>query len=288
MVTARNDGGAGQLRCVEIERAFGSEALAVPGGRHRPSSTRSSGWSRQAVERFGRIDTYVANAIVTVMTPRSSGSMLDELRRVCDVNFFGDGATAYRAVAAASEGAPRAGRSCTSARRSRIAVFRCRRPMAARSKRGAVSSSRRGSRSKRGGRWASRWSRSRARSTRRSSTCEPQEARLPAGTGAADLPTRAVAAAVLHCAASIRCASCRSGGARNARGVRKLSPRGGRRVLGADRLEGQHTAEPSRARLGRTTSTIPCRGDPGAHGPFDDQARGSTLWTRLRLLLPKG
>jgi hypothetical protein len=32
--------------------------------------------------------------------------------------------------------------------------------------------------------------------------------------------------------------------------------------------------------------TLP--GDPGAHGGFDDQARGSTLWTRLRFLLPKG
>jgi hypothetical protein len=32
--------------------------------------------------------------------------------------------------------------------------------------------------------------------------------------------------------------------------------------------------------------TLP--GDPGAHGSFDDQARGSTLWTRLRFLLPKG
>ena len=32
--------------------------------------------------------------------------------------------------------------------------------------------------------------------------------------------------------------------------------------------------------------TLP--GDPGAHGRFDAQSRGSTLWTRLRLLLPKG
>ena len=32
--------------------------------------------------------------------------------------------------------------------------------------------------------------------------------------------------------------------------------------------------------------TLP--GDPGAHGRFDSRARGSTIWTRLRLLLPKG
>jgi hypothetical protein len=31
--------------------------------------------------------------------------------------------------------------------------------------------------------------------------------------------------------------------------------------------------------------TLP--GDPGAHGRFDDRARRSTLWTRLRLAIPK-
>jgi hypothetical protein len=28
--------------------------------------------------------------------------------------------------------------------------------------------------------------------------------------------------------------------------------------------------------------------DPGADGRFDDRSRGSTVWTRVRLLLPKG
>jgi hypothetical protein len=28
-------------------------------------------------------------------------------------------------------------------------------------------------------------------------------------------------------------------------------------------------------------------GDPGAHGRFDDRAKSSTAWTRLRLLVPK-
>jgi hypothetical protein len=34
------------------------------------------------------------------------------------------------------------------------------------------------------------------------------------------------------------------------------------------------------------SDTLP--GDPGAHGRFDYRARGSTIWTRVRLLLPKG
>jgi hypothetical protein len=32
----------------------------------------------------------------------------------------------------------------------------------------------------------------------------------------------------------------------------------------------------------------PLPGDPGAHGRFDGQAKTSTVWTRLRLLIPKG
>jgi hypothetical protein len=31
----------------------------------------------------------------------------------------------------------------------------------------------------------------------------------------------------------------------------------------------------------------PLPGDPGAHGRFDGQAKTSTAWTRLRLLIPK-
>ena len=32
----------------------------------------------------------------------------------------------------------------------------------------------------------------------------------------------------------------------------------------------------------------PLPGDPGAHGRFDGRAKASTVWTRLRLLIPKG
>src|SRR5919106_1491944 len=41
-----------------------------------------------AVDRFGRIDTYIANAMVTVYA-EAHRLEDDELRRVFDVNFFG-------------------------------------------------------------------------------------------------------------------------------------------------------------------------------------------------------
>src|SRR6266508_767679 len=69
----------------EIE-AFGSEALAVPADHAVRDEVGQV--VEQAVDRFGRIDTYVANAIVTVMSEVEQ-LQADELRRVLDVNFFG-------------------------------------------------------------------------------------------------------------------------------------------------------------------------------------------------------
>jgi hypothetical protein len=62
----------------------------------------------------------------------------------------------------------------------------------------------------------------------------------------------------------------------------KLSPRAGDLVLLRNGWKGQHTDE-----LKPTDSPDnlfdPMPGDPGAHGRFDDQARGTTAWTWLRL-----
>jgi NAD(P)-dependent dehydrogenase (short-subunit alcohol dehydrogenase family) len=58
-------------------------------------------------------------------------------------------------------------------------------------------------------------------------------------------------------------------------------------VLRRSGWKAQHTAEAKPLDApDNLCDTLP--GDPGAHGRFDRQARGSTLWTRLRLLLPKG
>src|SRR5437763_12379890 len=84
VVAARGE--EGLLAAVdEIERA-GSEALAVP--TDVTDQAQNEELVRRTLERFGRIDTYVANAIVTVY---AEAEKLEphELRRVIDVNFFG-------------------------------------------------------------------------------------------------------------------------------------------------------------------------------------------------------
>src|SRR4029450_6267909 len=84
VVTARNEEALDN--CVaEIERS-GSEAVAVAGDiADRAAVERGV---ETAVERFGWLDTYVANAIVTVYA-EAERLEEDELRRVWDVNFFG-------------------------------------------------------------------------------------------------------------------------------------------------------------------------------------------------------
>src|SRR3954451_18129151 len=64
VVTARNAEGLDDaVREIEV---LGSEALAVPADHAVQDEVGQV--VEQAVDRFGRIDTYVANAIVTVMS----------------------------------------------------------------------------------------------------------------------------------------------------------------------------------------------------------------------------
>src|SRR3954452_14103229 len=72
--------------CVREIEAFGSEALAVPAD--CAVQDEAAQVVEQAVDRFGRIDTYIANAIVTVYA-ETYRYEADELRRIMDVNFFG-------------------------------------------------------------------------------------------------------------------------------------------------------------------------------------------------------
>src|SRR5438876_11857638 len=72
--------------CVREIEAFGSEALAVPADCTVQDEVAQV--VEQAVDRFGRVDTYVANAIVTVYAETYRYEP-EELRRVFDVNFFG-------------------------------------------------------------------------------------------------------------------------------------------------------------------------------------------------------
>src|SRR2546423_2050061 len=84
VVAARGEGGL-NAAVEEVERA-GSEALAVPGDLAEQGQNEEL--VRRSLERFGRIDTFVANAIVTVYAEAEHLEPA-ELRRVVDVNFFG-------------------------------------------------------------------------------------------------------------------------------------------------------------------------------------------------------
>src|SRR5947209_14819525 len=84
VVTARN--GEALDNCVREITALGGEALAVTADHSVQDEVQQV--VEQALDRFGRIDTYVSNAIVTVYA-ETYRLEPDELRRVLDVNFFG-------------------------------------------------------------------------------------------------------------------------------------------------------------------------------------------------------
>src|SRR5881275_137771 len=84
VVTARN--GEALDACVREMEAFGSEGLAVPADCTVQDEVAQV--VERAIDRFGRIDTYVANAIVTVYA-ETYRYQPEELRRIMDVNFFG-------------------------------------------------------------------------------------------------------------------------------------------------------------------------------------------------------
>src|SRR3954470_2130099 len=279
VVTARN---AEALdNCVgEIERA-GSEALAVPGDvTDRAAVERVI---EAAVERFGRIDTYVANAIVTVYA-EAERLEEDELRRVFDVNFFGvvygywavlphlrasRGTFLHVSSALAYRGIPLQAAYCSSKSGLR-AFFESARVEEQKVGSGVAISL-----------------------VLPGAINPPQFDRDRQKIGSQPQPVPPIyqpepfAEATLHCAEYPVRELPISWGAQKLLWGQKLAPRAGDWLLRRNGWKGQHTDE-----LKPVDSpdilfdTLP--GDPGAHGRFDDQARGSTLWTRLRLLLPKG
>ena len=66
----------------------------------------------------------------------------------------------------------------------------------------------------------------------------------------------------------------------------KLSPRAGDLVLLRNGWKGQHTGEPKPVDSPDNLFE-PLPGDPGVHGRFDDRSRKRTLWTDLRLAVPR-
>jgi NAD(P)-dependent dehydrogenase (short-subunit alcohol dehydrogenase family) len=279
VVTARNQ--EALENCVaEIERA-GSEALAMPADVTDQAQVR--GVVDAAVERFGRIDTYVANAIVTVYAEVEKLEP-DELRRVWEVNFFG---VVYGYWAAlphlrASRGTFLHVSSALAYRGIPLQAAYCSTKAGLR----AFLESARVEEQKAGTGVAISLVLPGAINT-------PQFDRDRQKIGYQPQPVPPIYQPEAFAEATLRCAERPvrelpiSWGAQKLLWGQKLSPRAGDWLLRRMGWKNQHTDEPKPIdapdNLFDTLS-----GDPGAHGRFDDRSRGSTVWTRLRLLVPKG
>jgi NAD(P)-dependent dehydrogenase (short-subunit alcohol dehydrogenase family) len=279
VVTGRNEEALSNA-VSEIERT-GSEALSVPA-----DCTDQDQVERvvaQAIERFGRIDTYVANAIVTVYS-EAERLTPDELRRVIDVNFFGTvygfwaalphlraakGTFLHISSALAYRGIPLQAAYCSSKAGLR-AFFESARVEEQKAGTGVDISL-----------------------VLPGAINTPQFDRDRQKIGYQPQPVPPIyqpepyAEAALHCMEKPIRELPVSWGAQKLLWGQKLAPRAGDWVLRRNGWKSQHTDEPkSLDAPDNLFDTLP--GDPGAHGRFDDRSRGSTVWTRLRLLLPKG
>jgi NAD(P)-dependent dehydrogenase (short-subunit alcohol dehydrogenase family) len=279
VVTARN-AEALQKCAAEIEQA-GSEALAVPADCAEQEQVENV--VAQAIQRFGRIDTYVANAIVTVY---AEAERLEpaELRRVIDVNFFGvvygfwaalsqlresKGTFLHVSSALAYRGIPLQAAYCSSKAAARTFLESARVEEQKAGSGVAISLVLPGA------------------------INTPQFDRDRQKIGYQPQPVPPIYQPEPFADAALRCAERPirelpiSWGAQKLLWGQKLSPRAGDWMLRRMGWKGQHTDEPKPVDSPDILfATLP--GDPGAHGRFDDRSRGSTVWTRLRLLVPKG
>src|SRR3954471_19952890 len=274
VVTARNTEALDN--CVREVEAFGSEALAVPADCTVQDAVAQV--VEQAVDRFGRIDTYVANAIVTVYAETYRYEP-DELRQIMDVNFFGQ-VYGYWAVlphlrdskgtfvsvqsALAYRGIPLQGGYCASKAALRNFFESARVEL------------------KKAG-WGVDVS-----VIHPAAINTPQFDRDRQKIGKQPMPVPPIyapepfAAAVVHCCEQPIRELPVGWGAQKLLWGQKLSPRAGDVMLLRIGWKGQTTGDPKP--LDAPDNLFePLAGDPGAHGRFDAQARTSTLWTSLRL-----
>jgi NAD(P)-dependent dehydrogenase (short-subunit alcohol dehydrogenase family) len=274
VVTARN-GEALDHAVREIE-AFGSQALAVPADHAVQDEVGQV--VEQAVDRFGRIDTYVANAIVTVMS-EVEALRPDELRRVLDVNFFGMvngywaalphlkescGTFVHVSSALAYRGIPLQAAYCASKAAGRTFLESARVELQKHGVPVDVSLVLPGAIN------TPQFDRSRQRIGFQPQPVPPIYQPEP------------FAEAVLHCCEHPVRELPVGWGAQKLLWGQKLSPRFGDLMLRRIGWKSQHTGEPKPTDSpDNLYETVP--GDPGAHGRFDEGVRESTLWTSLRL-----
>jgi NAD(P)-dependent dehydrogenase (short-subunit alcohol dehydrogenase family) len=259
----------------EVEAA-GSEALAVPtdvAEREQVEALVS-----RAVERFGRIDTFVANAIVTVYAEVSALES-DELRRVFDVNFFAvaygfwaslphlresRGTFLHVSSALAYRGIPLQAAYCASKAAARTFLESARVELQKHGDAVAVSLVLPGA------------------------INTPQFDRDRQKIGYQPQPVLPIyepepfAEAVLHCCERPIRELPIGWGAQKLLWGQKLSPRAGDWMLRRTGWKSQRTGEPKRVDSpDNLFETLP--GDPGARGRFSTKARKSTAWTSVRL-----
>ena len=279
VVVAARNGEALEAAAREIEAA-GAEGLAVPAD--TTDQTDLETLCARAVERFGRIDTFVASVMVTVY---AEVEQLDaeELRRVMEVNFLGR-ALAYRAALPhlkASRGTFIDVNSGLSYRGIPLQAAYCASKAAGR----AFFESARTEQEKHGtgvdislilpgG----------------INTPQFDRGRQKLGLQPQPVPPiyqpELVAEAILYCCERPQRELPVTWAAQKLLWGQKLSPRAGDLVLLRNGWKGQTTGEPKPIDSpDHLYETIP--GDPGAHGRFDDRARGSSAWTSARLRLGK-
>jgi NAD(P)-dependent dehydrogenase (short-subunit alcohol dehydrogenase family) len=274
VVTARN--AEALENCAREIEAVGGEALALPADHAREDEVAQV--VEQTVDRFGRIDTYVANAIVTVYA-EAEQLEAKELRRVFDVNFFGmvygfwaalphlkesRGTFLHVSSALAYRGIPLQAAYCSS--KAALRTF--------------FESARVEQRKERSG----------------VAICvvlpgainTPQFDRARQKLGLQPQPVPPIYQPEPFAEAVARCCERPvrelpiGWGAQKLCWGQKLSPRAGDLVLLRNGWKSQHTNElKPEGSPDNLFETMP--GDPGAHGRFDDRSRGSTAWTWLRL-----
>ncbi len=278
VVAARNEEAlAAAVREVE---AAGSEGIAVV--TDTTSEADLEALCARAVERFGRIDTFVASVMVTVY---AEVEQLDaeELRRVMDVNFLGR-ALAYRAAlpylkrsrgtfvdvnsGLAYRGIPLQAAYCASKAAGR-AFFESARTEQEKHGTGVDISL-----ILPGG----------------INTPQFDRGRQKRGLQPQPVPPiyqpEVVAEAVLHCCERPERELPVTWAAQKLLWGQKLSPRAGDLVLLRNGWKGQTTGEPKAVDSpDNLYASIP--GDPGARGRFDECARSGSGWTEARLRLGK-
>jgi NAD(P)-dependent dehydrogenase (short-subunit alcohol dehydrogenase family) len=232
----------------------------------------------ETIDRFGRIDTFCANAMVTVYQ-EARDLEPDELRRVLDVNFFG-GVNCYWAAlphlvasrgtfvqvasALSYRGIPLQAAYCSSKAALRTFFESARVEHAKHDIPVAVSVILPG-----------------AINTPQFDTARQYLGRQPQPVPPIYEP-EPFADGVVHCFEHPVRELPLGWGAQKLLWGQKLSPRAGDRVLLRNGWKGQHTGEPKP--VGSPDNLFaPLQGDRGARGRFSRQSRATTMWTSLRL-----